>query len=62
MTTQINTYIRLNMTETKTNQEKKKNERWNGYKIAVIKDSESALEKLEEIRQKKKGAQNSTFG
>jgi len=53
MTITIQQIIKLDMTNTKKHQKKIKYERWNGYHLYIIKDSESALDKLREILIKK---------
>ncbi len=62
MTSPIHRTIILDMTETKQQQKKHRQDRWNGYKVAIIKDSESALDKLKEVLLKKKIHRNMTNG
>jgi len=46
--------IYLDMTKTKNEQKRIKQERWKGYNVFIIKDSQSALDKLNEILKRKK--------
>lgn len=46
--------IILDMTATKKEQQLQRQQRWNGYNIAIIKDKETALDKLHEVLLKRK--------
>jgi ribulose bisphosphate carboxylase small subunit len=54
-TTHTQNIIYLDMTKTKEEQKRIKQERWKGYNVFIIKDSQSALDKLNEILKQKKG-------
>ncbi len=62
MTVSLNKLIILDMTTTKQQQSKCRQDRWNGYKVAVIKDSESALDKLQQVLLTRKIHRNMTHG
>jgi len=47
-------YIYLDMTATKQQQKNTRLQRWNGYNIEIIKDKETALDKLQEVLLRRK--------
>lgn len=64
MTSPINIkrHIVLDMTDTKKQQKKSRQELWNGYNVAIIKDSDTALDRLQEALLKKRTHRNMTSG
>lgn len=52
--TKAQKHIIINMTKTKEEQQQIKLNRWRGYNIAIIKDKDTALDKLQEILSRRK--------